>query len=133
MTIRVMHMLHDLEIAAGDWGSTVRKGFKWADVQNGDTLRLCVCSDRCAEPDSCGVHIYDGEPRSCENCTVKGRGTVDRVWVGFFRDVPAYFLSFEHERRSREYWGLFDSMRKAYGTGFSEQDLVTVVVYRREA
>lgn len=106
-------MLHELEVAAGDYGSTVRSGFKWADLKRDEEIELCVCT------------------RDPETHDVQGRGRVERLWFGYFRDVPAYLLSFEHELRSREYWGLYDSMRKAYGSGFGEHSPVTVILYER--
>lgn len=110
--MRTLHMLHELEVAVGDRGSTVRKGFKWADLKRNERIELCVCT------------------RDPETHDVQGEGAVTDMWVGLFREIPAYLLSFEHERRSREYWGLYDSMRKAYGD-FSEADFVTVVLYDR--
>lgn len=108
--MRTMHMLHTLDVEVGRLGSTVRSGFKWADLKIGESIELCVC-----EPE------HD----------IQGAGVVDRLWFGYFEDIPAKLLSYEHEVRSREYRGLLDSMRKAYGAQFGEHDPVTVVVYGR--
>lgn len=110
-------MLHTLDIAVGEQGSTVRRGFKWAELRSEDMIELCVCSP--AQNDLTPPH------------TVVGTGQVTYVWVGRFIDVPASLLSYEHELRSREYNGLLASMRKAYGEGFLETEYVTVILYRR--
>lgn len=112
---RIMHMLHSLDIEVGDLASTVRSGFKWADLEAGEDFDLCVCT------------------RDPETHEVQGAGHVWDLWFGFFKDVPARLLSVEHEKRSREYTGLLASMRKAYGEDFHEGRPVTVVIYRRDA
>lgn len=121
--METLHMLHPLHCAVSDTGSTVRNGFKWAGlVRGGDYILLCTCkSDDEFGPDQEEEHV------------VRGRGQVEKVWVGRFRDIPAYLISNEHEERSREYWGLYDSMRKAYGDEFGESSFVTVLWYRRTA
>lgn len=111
--MKTMHMLHPLEIAKGDIGTTVRLGFKWADVRVSEMVELCVCTK---------------EP---ETHDVQGHGKVESLWVGRFRDIPAWLISFEHLRSAREYWGLYDSMLNAYGKEFGESSFVTVVMYRR--
>lgn len=111
--MRTMHMLHSLDVETGNFGSTVRNGFKWADVKFGEEIGLCVCT------------------RDPETHVVAGRGRIVTTWVGRFMDIPSRLLQYEHEVRSREYRGLRDSMRKAYGAEFSEEDYVTLVLYRR--
>lgn len=111
--MRTLHMLHTLDVAVTDTGSTVRNGFKWADLKKGEVIELCVCT------------------RDPETHDVQGKGKVDMLWFGYFRDIPAYLLQFEHEVRSRQYGGLYDSMRKAYGDSFGESSPVTVIVYTR--
>jgi len=108
-------MLHSLDVAAGDTGSTVRLGFKWADLKKGEIIELCVCT------------------RDPETHDVQGKGKVEQLWFGYFREIPAYLISFEHELRSRVYWGLYDSMRFAYGDEFGEWSPVTVIIYDRTA
>jgi len=110
---RTLHMLHTLDADVGSPASTVRNGFKWADAGLDEELELCVCT------------------RDPETHDVQGTGTVLETWFGRFCDIPARYLRFEHEIRSREYNGLLDSMRKAYGGEFSENSPVTVLVYRR--
>lgn len=111
--MRTLHMLHTLDIEVGEITSTVRNGFKWADLELGESIELCVCLD--------GGH------------EVKGTGTIVELWFGKFRDIPAQKIANEHEVRSRTYNGLLDSMRKAYGEKFSESAPVTVVVYMRRS
>ena len=126
--MRVLHMLHSLDADVGAAASTVRKGGKWADLSHKEHFKLCVCSDRCQRPDECGTV---GE--SCANCSIEGEGETIMLWFGRFNDIPARYLSLEHEVRSREFNGLFDSMRKAYGETFYLDSPVTVVVYQRVA
>ena len=111
--MRTMHMLHSLDVEPSQNGSTVRKGFKWADLIEGELLELCVCT------------------KDPETHDVQGTGYVWELWFGRFEDIPARLLRWEHELRSREYNGLLASMRHAYGRDFSESDPVTVVLYRR--
>jgi hypothetical protein len=108
-------MLHSLDAEVGSPASTVRSGFKWADVVHGDALELCVCT------------------RDPETHEVQGAGKVLGTWFGRFFDIPARYLRFEHEAQSREYGGLLDSMRRAYGEELSESRPVTIIIYRRES
>ena len=132
-------MLHSLDATVGRLASTVRKGFKWADLNHGEEIELCVCTKigearqvPCQHPRDFGGMEHEYDVRSTpETHDVQGRGTVEGLWFGYFKDIPARVLQFEHEERSREYSGLLASMRHAYGPGFSESDPVTVVVYRR--
>jgi len=115
-------MLHSLDADLGATASTVRNGFKWADLEEREHIELCVCTP---EPeDEYGKH---------ESHDVQGEGVVLALWFGYFKDIPAKLLSYEHEVRSREYSGLLASMRKAYGNAFSEDAPVTVIIYRRIA
>ncbi len=121
-SMRTLHMLHDLDCAVGQFGSTVRKGNKWADAM-GLTLELCVCTQRFG---------CDAAHNPFWEHYVEGHGVVTDIWSGIFKDVPARYLEREHEIRSRQYSGLLASMRKAYGTDFSEDESVTIVTYLRE-
>ena len=125
--MRILHMLHSLDCERGQFGSTVRKGNKWADAF-GLTLQLCVCTQtgviESEGPDPITVPVHTHE--------IKGHGLVTDIWQGKFKDVPARYLELEHEIRSRQYSGLLDSMRKAYGEDFSINDEVVVLVYLRE-
>lgn len=114
-----LHMLHSLDCEVGQRGSTVRNGLKWADVQ-GQQIELCVCAHRQTD-------IY-----TCPQEDVQGLATVENIWVGKMCDVPAKLIETEHEIRSRQYSGLLDSMRKAYGDAFSEDNQVVVLTYLRE-
>lgn len=116
-------MLHSLDCNVGEPGSTVRKGNKWADAM-GLTLELCVCEPYVV-PD--GIDV----PEEMTH-TVEGHGLVTDIWSGFFKDVPARYLEHEHEIRSRQYSGLLDSMRKAYGPDFGENEQVVILTYLRE-
>ena len=108
-------MLHSLDAEVNTLASTVRNGFKWADLHPDEIIELCVCT------------------KDPETHDVQGTGKVKALWFGYFKDIPARILRFEHEERSRSYRGLLASMRHAYGKGFSEDNPVTVVVYERIA
>jgi hypothetical protein len=114
-------MLHSLDVAVGDDATTVRNGFKWADLEQGEHIELCVCKQVEGMLDGTIDEIHD----------VQGEGKVERLWFGRFHQIPAWYLQFEHELRSREYGGLYDSMRKAYGNDFGENSPVTVILYER--
>jgi len=109
--MRILHMLHALECETGNIGVTVRKGPKWAN-SIAEVIDLCVC-------DGEGAH------------EVQGRGVVVDNWYGKFLDIPAKLIEKEHEKRSRLYSGLLDSMQKAYGKDFTEEDEVVIVTYNR--
>jgi len=108
-------MLHSLDVGRGDIATTVRRGFKWADLKFEDIILLCVCT------------------RDPEQHDVQGSGKVLEVWVGVFADIPARYIENEHETRSRYYSGLLESMENAYGEEFDELEYVTVLTYRRNA
>lgn len=151
--MRTMHMLHPLDIAVYDPGSTVRLGFKWADVYHGEQLVLCVCTARCEYNDGCGIaqpgsaYVYMrvrervgwlrevdgvGDRWACGTCTPSGVGIVDKpIWVGRFNDMPARVIADEHEYASRTYHGLAESMTRAYGDAFTLDAFVTVIRYTR--
>lgn len=117
--MRTLHMLHSLDASVGATASTVRSGFKWADLEEREQIELCVCE---RYTDEYGEHAEHD---------VQGEGVVLALWFGYFKDIPARILRYEHEVRSREYGGLLDSMRKAYGKDFREDSPVTVVIYKR--
>jgi len=124
--MRTLHMLHSLDCAVGEHGSTVRKGNKWADAF-GLTIELCVCN-RIACTEEGPVPFLIGVPTH----KIEGHGLVTDIWSGLFKDVPARYLEHEHEIRSRQYLGLLDSMRKAYGPDFGENEQVVILTYLRE-
>ena len=111
--MRTLHMLHTLDVEIGKIASTVRNGFKWADLKTGERLELCVCLP------------------TPQDHNIAGEGVVVNLWFGRFQDIPAKLIANEHEVRSRTYKGLLDSMKKAYGDSFHEFSPVTVVVYER--
>lgn len=118
-------MMHELEVEPGQKGSTVRLGTKWLNTRNAELI-LCVCSDRC-KGGSCDVPEGD----TCDNCERKGTARAIFTWYGIMRDVPARTIEYEHERKSRRYGGLVESMKRAYGDEFSEWSPVVVLIYRR--
>ena len=118
--MRTLHMLHSLDAEVGKLASTVRNGFKWADLKQDEHIELCVCT-----PKEHGIETFNADHE------VQGRGLVKALWFGYIKDIPARILRFEHEERSRNYYGLLDSMRYAYGKEFSEDSPVTVIVYKR--
>lgn len=111
--MRTLHMLHTLDVEVGEYTSTVRNGFKWADLKEGELIELCVCLP------------------TPQDHWVSGVGKVHALWFGRFKNIPARWIANEHEVRSRTYHGLLDSMRKAYGENFDEESPVTVVNYLR--
>lgn len=111
--MRTLHMLHTLDVEVGEITSTVRNGFKWADLKQNEIIELCVCL-----------------PTPNDHC-IQGLGEVVDLWFGRFKDIPARLIANEHEFRSRTYDGLFASMQKAYGESFTSSAPVTVVVYKR--
>jgi len=119
--MRTLHMLHSLDVEPLHMASMVRNGFKWADLQYGEKIELCVCTR--------GEGMVDGT--ISETHDVQGIGSVRELWFGRFQDIPARLLRWEHEERSREYNGLFESMRKAYGEEFGERNPVVVLTYYR--
>ena len=57
--MRVMHMLHTLDIDPEATGVTVRLGFKWAEIGEGAGLFLCTCEAPCEDPADCGRLFYE--------------------------------------------------------------------------
>lgn len=123
--IKVLHMLHSLDTDPGMVGTTVRRGIKWKGSV-GDTLILCVCSDRCLT-----TECSDPDGEICDNCDRQGEGIVHEEWFGRFINVPAKAVEYEHEESSRMYSGLLSSMERAYGPGFTEESVVTILSYER--
>lgn len=123
---RILHMLHPLDAQTGELASTVRRGLKWGDLEVGERLILCVCSSFCRDPETCN---NVSQPQ-CQVCVRTGEGVIERLWIGNFCDIYARDLRYEHEERSRNYNGLLESMTKAYGEEFTEEDIVVVVTYR---
>lgn len=111
-TTRVLHNLHPIDTPVGEFGSTVRKGLKWADA-NGQFIELCVCTN---------------DP---ETHYIAGGGYVTEVWTGLFWNIPARLIEIEHKKEARTYLGLLEGMRSAYGPSFETNELVTILVYRR--
>jgi hypothetical protein len=106
-------MLHTLDVNVGDEGSTVRNGFKWADLKPSELIELCVCLP------------------TPEDHHIQGTAQIVSTWFGRFQDIPARLINKEHEVRSRQYSGLFASMQHAYGDSFTEDSPVTVITYKR--
>lgn len=111
--MRTLHMLHTLDAEVGEFTSTVRNGFKWADLKQGEQIELCVCLP------------------TPQDHVVSGIGKVFQLWFGKFSDIPARLIANEHEVRSRSYYGLLDSMKKAYGQEFNGSNPVIVIEYLR--
>jgi hypothetical protein len=112
--MNTLHMLHSLDTPVREYGVTVRLGDKWAKIASEDQdIELCVCDP----PDT---H------------TIQGQGTIVEVWHGSFADVPARLIEQEHEIRSRQFSGLYDSMKKAYGDKIDLDSEVTVLKYLRQ-
>jgi hypothetical protein len=120
--MRTLHMLHSLDVAKGDTASTVRLGGKWADLELDEDIELCVCT-KDPTPEQPSAQTHD----------VQGYGRVFGLWFGRFADIPARFLEYEHEERSRSYRGLMDSMENAYGDLFTPDKPVVVILYYRTA
>lgn len=118
---RVLHNLHKVEIDPGTYGSTVRKGSKWADAVPGTKIDLCECASSCLAAN----HVEE------RDCIVVGVGEVAGLWHGKFYDIPAKMIEHEHEKLSRQYSGLLFSMRRAYGQDFQEHDDVVILTYER--
>lgn len=113
MILPVLDNLHKIDIEPGQIGVTVRRGNKWrARVSKGQRINL--------------QETIDGKS------TIVGMGEVQSFWWGWFNEIPARLVEFEHEERSRLYSGLLDSMRHAY-EGFDEYEEVTVFSYVRLA
>lgn len=114
--MRTLHMLHTLDVEVGEFTSTVRNGFKWADLKEGEEIELCVCTRLKA----------GGEAHQ-----KVGVGKMFQLWFGRFVDIPARLIANEHEVQSRTYYGLLHSMKRAYGEEFNGNNPVTVVEYLR--
>lgn len=107
--MKKLHMLHTLDTNVGELGVTIRRGLKWYNDDN-EFLELCVCVPK---------------------CEIKGVGKVEFREKFLFKDIPARYLEYEHESRSRLYSGCLESMKKAYGENFTEDTEVTVLGYTR--
>ncbi len=116
-----LHMIQKtLDLVVGEVGVTVRRGGKWAHIlRRSLDLDLCLCS-------------YEGGPAvGVPKHTQAGTGIVIETHLMPFKDVPARLVALEHEESSRTYFGLLNSMRKAYGSDFAEREDVTIFAYRR--
>lgn len=121
-TMPTIHMLHMLDTNVGEVGVTVRLGLKWNNLVNiGDWVALCVCMR----------HSPDHSSVLNETHYLTGIGKVVELWTGAFTNIPARLIEQEHEMSSRNYSGLFDSMKRAYGTAFNADSVVTIVAYER--
>lgn len=109
---QVLHSLHSYDVPAGKIGVTVRRGNKWSTSQPGTFLDLCCCVD--------GHKIV-------------GMGEILKTRYCPFDTILAKDIELEHEGSSRLYSGLLESMRRAYGEEFKEDEYVTLVFYRRLA
>jgi len=57
--LRVLHSQHPLQSDPADVSSTVRLGFKWAEIPVGQGLFLCTCAKKCLDPEHCGRTFFD--------------------------------------------------------------------------
>lgn len=105
--------VHKFNVLEGSNYTTVRRGLRWAESEVGDPVELVI-----------------QDPVNREAFAVIGMGSILSLEViDKFRDIPARCLEQEHELSSRTYSGLIESMRRAYGSVFDENDTVTVVTY----
>lgn len=119
---------HDFETRPGETGVTVRKGFKWAAVENGTALELWRC-DRPHQGDC--PELDQRDPSDVKVfCAQQGTGRVVGHWVGQLKDLPARIIELEHEAKSRLYSGLVGSLARAYGK-LSDRHYVTALFYAR--
>jgi len=57
--LRVLHSQHPLQSDPADVSSTVRLGFKWAEIPVGQGLFLCTCTKKCLDTEHCGRTFFD--------------------------------------------------------------------------
>jgi len=91
---------------------TVRKGLKWADLQEGDTVEV----------------RETGAEEPCIGGAVTAK--IFDVKVMSFNDLMNYprMLLLEHDPDCQNYAGLFKTMKGVYD-GFLQHELVTLVFY----
>lgn len=104
-----LHLKGKFVLPVGEYGTTFRRGPKWAAVPAGTILAL----------------VEDPE-----NVTV-GQGIVVDVSKCVFRELPARTVELCHSPNSRTYTSLLAAMRRAYGDDFSEDEIVVVMTYQR--
>lgn len=110
--MRKLHNLHPVDIGPGESGVTVRRSEKWANVTPGEALE-----------------IYSGD---IINQVKVGEGKIVSVMSCKFYEIPARLVEMEHEKSSRTYSGLLESMKRAYNEPkFKESDQVVVIAYER--
>jgi len=110
--MRKLQNIHPIDIAPGEVGVTVRRGDKWANITHGEALE-----------------IYSGD---VANQTKIGEGKVTNVMSCRFSEIPARLVEMEHEKTSRTYSSLLESMKRAYNEPkFKETDQVVVMTYLR--
>ena len=136
-----LHSPSPLEVAVGDTAYTVRRGKKWWKLAHPDQIiNLCYCTkppEYTLAAGLTGTQAREVALRAEELAAqetrheIQGLGVVVEMWKGKFRYIPAVYVEREHKARSRKYDGLLEAMRRAYGQDFSEEELVTVLGYRR--
>lgn len=105
---------HEFDVAVGQIGVTVRRGFKWAQVPRGTTVEL----------------YYQHSPEKGLSDEFRGTAEVVGHWVGQLHNIPARVIEMEHEASSRLYSGLVESLKRGYGP-FEENEYFTALFYRR--
>lgn len=114
-----LHSIHPYDSMVGAIASTVRRGAKW--YEEGDKeLDLCHCQQQGS---------YQGEPLIVHEIVGTAR-ILTRVLMQF-QNLTDRMIEDEHEESSRNVAGLLESMRRAYGEEFSENEFVTVLRYWR--
>lgn len=114
-----LHSIHPYDSMVGAMATTVRRGEKW--FNEGDReLDLCHCQQQGS---------YQGEPLIVHEVVGTAR-IINRVLMQF-RHLTDRMVADEHEESSRTVAGLLESMRRAYGDEFGEDEFVTVLRYWR--
>ena len=106
-----LHNKHELDVAVGQSSFTVRYGNKWRDTPIGAQIELFVTRN--------------------DITNLEGAAVVEGVTIMKFRDIPAKLIETQQEASARVYSGLLESMRRAYGSDFSEDSEVICLAYKR--
>ena len=110
---------HTFDLMVGETGFTVRKGEKWyKNLKVGEIIELWKCSTQ---------HTGQCSSSTCEYC---GQGEIVYSSPEFFKNLSAELLLFQHNKKSRDYHFLFNTMLKSYEK-FSYNDVVSLVFYKR--
>jgi hypothetical protein len=105
---------HEFDVEIGAIGVTLRKGFKWANVERGTLIDL----------------YFQHSAEKGLSDEFRGTARVVGHWVGQLKDLPARVIEMEHEASSRLYGGLLESLRRGYGS-VTESDYFTALFYQR--